>query len=189
MVPKHQGAILPEDRAQVNVKHAWDAGDKSLSHSSGRRVIEGREAWRVRVGFEVLLERHEKEIYRFARRMTANREDASDVLQDTFLQAFRAFKKLPEDANHRAWLYRIASRLAMNLARAKRVRKAVPIETVFDLPERDGDLEALVETRRLARSLAQVVLMLPRRPRVALLQRKYEGKVLARYLAGLVHRV
>ena len=62
MVPKHQGAILPEDRAQVNVNRAWDAGDKSLSHSSGRRVIEDREAWRVRVGFEVLLERHEKEI-------------------------------------------------------------------------------------------------------------------------------
>ena len=75
------------------------------------------------------MRKHENEIYRFTYRMTGDREDAADVLQDTFFRAFRAFPRLPEKANHRAWLYRIASRSAMNLARAKKVRRALPLST------------------------------------------------------------
>ncbi|MFQ5789674.1 MAG: RNA polymerase sigma factor [Acidobacteriota bacterium] len=129
----------------------------------------------MRPRFEDLLKQHEKEIYRFVLRMTGNREDASDVLQETFMRAFRSLGKLPPDANHRAWLYRVATRLALNLARAKRVRQALPIEDALHLEERNGDLESLVETRRLARVLGDAIRGLSSRQRVALLQRKYEG--------------
>ena len=63
-----------------------------------------------RVRFAELLQRHEKEIHRFVYRISGNADDASDLLQETFLRAFQAFPRLPEDANHRAWLYRIAHR-------------------------------------------------------------------------------
>ena len=76
--------------------------------------------------FEDLLERHEQEIYRFARRVTANPEDAADVLQDTFLRAFKAFRKLPPDANHRAWLYRIADSCLSNLRAHYGAKKRQP---------------------------------------------------------------
>jgi RNA polymerase sigma-70 factor (ECF subfamily) len=133
------------------------------------------EARLVEIRFEDLLERHEKEIYRFAWRLTGNRQDAADVLQDTFLRAFRAFRRLPTDANHRAWLFRIASHSALNLARAAKVRRALPIDKARHLAERNGDLEDLVETRRLARLLGKVLRSLSARQRVALLQKKYEG--------------
>ncbi len=129
----------------------------------------------MEIRFEDLLQQYEKEIFRFARRMTGNSEDAADVLQETFLRAFKAFSKLPGQANHRAWLYRIAGRQALNLARSKKVRRTVPIEEAFHLPERNGDLEALVETRRLARVLVGALRKLSPRQRIALIQRKYEG--------------
>lgn len=129
----------------------------------------------MKTRFEDLLERHEKEIYRFAWRMTGNRDDAADVLQETFLRAFKAFCKLPPDANYRAWLYKIASRLALNHARSVKGRRSVPIDEAFHLPERNGDLESLVETKRLAGVLTGVLDRLPLKQRVALLQRKYEG--------------
>ncbi len=125
--------------------------------------------------FEDLLERHEREIYRFARRVTANPDDAADVLQDTFLRALRAFRKLPEGANHRAWLYRIAGRVAIDLARSKKIRAALPIENVVDLAGRDGDPESQVRARRLADAVLVLVRTLPQRQRIALVQRKYEG--------------
>ena len=129
----------------------------------------------VQSELEHLLIRYEKEIYRFARRMTGNGEDAADVLQETFLRAFKSFSKLPRKANHRAWLYRIAGNQALNLARANKVRRAFPIERAIHLPERNDDLESLVETRRLARLLSVALRSLPSRQRIALLQRKYEG--------------
>ena len=127
------------------------------------------------VRFEELLGRYEKEIYRFTYRMTGNREDAADVLQETFFSAFRAFRRLPEKANHRAWLYRIASRSALNLARSQKVRRTLPLEKALHLAESNGDLENLVETRRLVGCLSDIVRALPTRQRVALLQRKYQG--------------
>lgn len=128
-----------------------------------------------RVHFSELLERHEKEIYRFAYRMTGNPEDASDLLQDTFLRAFKAFPRLPEGANHRAWLYRIAHRQALNLFRSRRVRKAEPLEKARALHDSNGHPESLEETRRLARALRHVIRELTPRQRSALLLKKYEG--------------
>jgi RNA polymerase sigma-70 factor (ECF subfamily) len=119
--------------------------------------------------------RYEKEIYRFTYRMTGNREDAADVLQETFFRAFRALDRLPEKANHRAWLYRIASRSALNLARGRKLRRTLPLEKALHLAESNGDLESLVETRRLASRLGEIVRALPARQRIALLQRKYQG--------------
>ena len=129
----------------------------------------------MKTRFEDLLGRHEKEIYRFAWRMTGNPDDAADILQDTFLRAFKAYRKLPLDANHRAWLYKIASRLALNHARSVKVRRSVPLDEVSHLPERSGDLESLVEAKRLANVLEGVLARLSSKQRVALLQRKYEG--------------
>jgi len=127
------------------------------------------------VHFSDLLESHEKEIYRFAYRMTGNSEDASDVLQDTFLRAFKAFPRLPEGANHRAWLYRIAHRQALNLFRSRRVRKTEPLDEARALHDSNGHPESLEETRRLARLLGHVIRALTPRQRSALLLKKYEG--------------
>jgi RNA polymerase sigma-70 factor (ECF subfamily) len=127
------------------------------------------------VHFSELLESHGKEIYRFAYRMTGNPEDASDLLQDTFLRAFKAFPRLSQGANHRAWLYRIAHRQALNLFRSRRVRKAEPLDEARSLHDSNGHPESLEETRRLARALGRVIRTLPLRQRSALLLKKYEG--------------
>jgi RNA polymerase sigma-70 factor (ECF subfamily) len=125
--------------------------------------------------FLELVERHEREIFRFAYRMTGKPEDAADVLQETFLRAFRAFHRLPDGANARAWLFRIAGRLALNHRRAERARRSEPIERAAGLSDPRDDVESAVEERRLAARLERAVLALGPRQRAALLLRKHEG--------------
>jgi RNA polymerase sigma-70 factor, ECF subfamily len=125
--------------------------------------------------FLELLEDHEKEIYRFVYRMTGNEEDSSDLLQETFLRAFRAFPRLPADANHRAWLFRIAHRQALNLFRSRRVRRAEPLDEALALQDSSGHPDSLAETRHLARALGSLIRDLTPRQRCALLLKKYEG--------------
>ncbi len=105
----------------------------------------------------------------------ARGEPFVDVVNANFFRAFRALDRLPAQANHRAWLYRIASRSALNLARGQKLRRTLPLEKALHLAESNGDLESLVETRRLAGCLGEIVRALPTRQRVALLQRKYQG--------------
>ncbi len=128
-----------------------------------------------RVRFQELLERHEREIYRFACRMVGNPDDASDVLQDTFLRAFKAYSRLPDDANHRAWLYRIASRQSLNHLRARKIRRAEPLDEALSVVDNNGGPESAVESRRLVRTLGNVLRELSSRQRAALLLKKYEG--------------
>ncbi|HKG26471.1 MAG TPA: sigma-70 family RNA polymerase sigma factor, partial [Thermomicrobiales bacterium] len=63
----------------------------------------------VALTFDDLVERHQAEIFRFAMQLTRNRADADDLYQETLIKAYRAFDRLDGAANHRAWLYKIAT--------------------------------------------------------------------------------
>ncbi len=75
-----------------------------------------------------------------AMRMTRNRSDAEDLVQETMLKAFRAYDSFEPGTNLRAWLFRILTNTYINGYNAKKVR---PHESEF------GDLENLYLYRHL----------------------------------------
>ncbi len=75
-----------------------------------------------------------------ARRMTGNQADAEDLVQETYLKAYRAYDSFKEGTNLRAWLFRILTNTHINRYRAKQRR---PDETELD------DLDDLYLYRRL----------------------------------------
>ncbi len=68
-------------------------------------------------------------LYTAALRMTGNRSDAEDLVQETYLRAYRGFEGFTEGTNLRAWLYRILTNTYINQYRAKQRR---PEETDLD---------------------------------------------------------
>jgi RNA polymerase sigma-70 factor (ECF subfamily) len=67
-----------------------------------------------------LFERHNAEILAYLRRMVDDRESALDLAQETFLAAHKARGQIASLQNPRAWLYRIATNLALNAIKRKR---------------------------------------------------------------------
>jgi len=78
--------------------------------------------------FELLVERHERKIFSTAQRITRNREDAEDVVQQSFQKALINLKKFEGDSLFSTWLTRIAINEALMLLRRKRGSHEVPIE-------------------------------------------------------------
>src|ERR1043166_6480545 len=84
-------------------------------------------------------------LYSAAMRMTRNPSDAEDLVQETFLRAYRGFGGFKDGTNLKAWLYKILTNTFINTYRAKKRR---PEETDFDdveefsLYRRMGGLEA-----------------------------------------------
>jgi RNA polymerase sigma-70 factor (ECF subfamily) len=78
---------------------------------------------RVRDGdddaFRGLVERHSRGVYRVAYRMTGTAEDAEDVVQETFVRAYRQLGQFEARANFATWIYRIAFNCAIDLIRAR----------------------------------------------------------------------
>jgi RNA polymerase sigma-70 factor (ECF subfamily) len=80
------------------------------------------------------------QLYSAALRMTGNEADAADLVQETYLRAYRGYPHFTQGTNLRAWLYRILTNTYINIYRAKQRR---PIES--DL----ADVEDLYIYRRL----------------------------------------
>jgi RNA polymerase sigma-70 factor (ECF subfamily) len=70
-----------------------------------------------RRAFAALVEAYERRLYSFASRMCRNTEDARDVLQDTFLSAFRALDQFRAESKLSTWLFRIAANACRKMRR------------------------------------------------------------------------
>lgn len=78
--------------------------------------------------FEELVKRYEKKIYNLAYRLTGNREDARDALQETFLQAFRKLSSFKGKSKFSTWLYRIAVNVCFMRKRKEKKMKTVSLD-------------------------------------------------------------
>jgi RNA polymerase sigma-70 factor, ECF subfamily len=74
--------------------------------------------------FRALVERHSRAVFRLAHRMTGNASDAEDVVQETFLKAYRQLSRFESRANFGTWVHRIAVNCSIDLIRARPHREA-----------------------------------------------------------------
>src|SRR5947199_10013955 len=70
--------------------------------------------------FREIVERHSRAIYRLAHRMTGSPQDAEDVVQETFLKAYRQLGRFESRANFGTWLHRIAVNCSIDLIRGRK---------------------------------------------------------------------
>src|SRR5437764_15215942 len=82
--------------------------------------------------FADLAMEHMPSLYTAALRMTRSPADAEDLVQETYLKAYRGFGGFQEGTNLKAWLYRILTNTFINMYRAKKRR---PEETDIDAVE------------------------------------------------------
>ena len=78
---------------------------------------------RVKAGdhdaFRHLVERHSRSIFRLAYRLTGHEQDAEDVVQETFLKAFREIRRFEARSSFATWLYRITVNCSHDLLRRR----------------------------------------------------------------------
>ena len=74
--------------------------------------------------FRTLVERHSRAVYNLAYRLTGSPSDAEDVVQETFLRAYRQLGRFESRANFGTWLHRIAVNCSIDLIRARPHREA-----------------------------------------------------------------
>ncbi len=100
--------------------------DEGEPESEISRVAAGA---RDRVRFEEEALALADQVYRVARRMVSSREEAEDLVQDTYARAFRSWQSYTPGTNLRAWLLRILTNL--NIDRGRRIQRR-PDETPLD---------------------------------------------------------
>jgi len=69
--------------------------------------------------FRVLVERHTRSVFRLAFRLTSSEQDADEVVQDSFVKAYRQLHRFESRSSFSTWLYRITANCAVDLIRAR----------------------------------------------------------------------
>jgi len=88
-----------------------------------------------RPAFDELYKRHAERMLRTTRRITRNREDAEDAVQESFLNAFVHLKSFDGRSRFSTWLTRIAVNVALMKLRKNRCRREVPTEDSIEKSE------------------------------------------------------
>jgi RNA polymerase sigma-70 factor (ECF subfamily) len=132
--------------------------------------------------FGVLVERHGRAVFRLAFRMTGNEQDAEDVVQDTFLRAYRQLGKFDSRSKFTTWLHSIAANCALDLLRSRRRRREAvepagedPVAPLEAIAAPDPSPERLAASRQLQQRLADAMADLSPTERVAFVMRHFEG--------------
>lgn len=97
------------------------------------------EAWAL----EELVRRYQERIFGLAIRLTGDREDAADVLQETFLALCRHLSSFRREARFSTWLYRVATNAALMQRRGRARRPAESLEGFLPRFEESGRHAAL----------------------------------------------
>jgi RNA polymerase sigma-70 factor, ECF subfamily len=136
--------------------------------------------------FAELVQRYERPLYHFGMKMCAESRDAEDVVQETFLNAFRYLKDFRYETKFKNWLYRIAT---SNCIKKRRKSKFAPDrELSLDefLPQDEAAVDLQVPAwatlpldqvlnEELGRTLKQAIVQVPEKYRVVLVLRDIEG--------------
>jgi RNA polymerase sigma-70 factor, ECF subfamily len=96
---------------------------------------------REQVQFNELMEETYKKVYNMAYRLSGNRADAEDLTQEAFFRAYRSFRDYEGDRPFENWIFRIVTRLFLDLLRTRRRRvKAVSYDTPLHSDGGDDNL-------------------------------------------------
>ncbi len=131
--------------------------------------------------FSVLVERHSRNAFRLAHRLTGNEQDAEDVVQESFIRAYRQLGRFESRANFGTWLYRIVANCSVDLIRVRQSRRdqsrAESLDEAADIASNAAPgPERLARSTEIERHVASALSQLSPLERAAFTLRHYEGR-------------
>ena len=87
-----------------------------------------------RLAFDELVRRTHVETYTLAFRLTADEEDARDVVQEAYLRAWKGIPSFRGDAQFTTWMYRITANTAYTAVKRRRRHRAEPLDSMLEEP-------------------------------------------------------
>lgn len=143
-----------------------------------------------RDAFRVLVERHSRSIFRVVYRMTGNQQDTEELIQETFLRAYKSLERFELRANFSTWLYRIAVNRTLDFLTARKAQ--MQTQNTYQIADNPDDSEhrkiqipaegpgpeRLLLSAEMKRKIAGAMGLLTPAERIAFTMRHMEGKTI-----------
>jgi RNA polymerase sigma factor (sigma-70 family) len=168
-------------RRSLPAWHPVEDGQRRRTAMSAGTGREGELVARAREGdrdsFEQLVLLHADRLYAVVLRVSGNRDEAEEVVQETFLRAWRSLDRFEGRSQFFTWLYRIGVNEARRSQERRRARpQTAPLaDAAEDVPDEHQAPHARAQTHELRGALERAILDLPLDYRMPLVLRDVEG--------------
>lgn len=147
--------------------------------------------------FGILVEENQKRIYNLLLRMTGNPDDAAELSQEAFLNAWRGLKNFQADSSFATWVYRLANNVCIDFLRREKRRQAISMTVSLDdtgpdedarqaeIPDERYSPEKQAQRSELKEALADGLRTLTDEHRQVLVMRELSGLSYAEIAAAL----
>ena len=134
--------------------------------------------------FEALVTENEKRIYNLCRRLTGNQDDAAELTQEAFLNAWRGLGRFQGESSFSTWLYRLATNACIDFLRKEKRRQSLSMTVSLDdeeearqveLPDERYAPEGALERAEARRAVAEGLERLTLEHRQVLVMREIHG--------------
>jgi len=130
--------------------------------------------------FGELVLRYQEQLFRFIRRTSYFRvEDIEDIIQETFLKAYKSLNIFDTDLKFSTWIYQIARNTTIDAIRKKQIRPqtiCIEQDDVVRFLRSDNDIQINLETQEQLKIVQEIINMLPNKYREVMVLRFLEEK-------------
>ncbi len=105
------------------------APERSLEASGDWALVQRVQAGELQV-FDWLIKKYRERLFSVAYNLVSNREDASEIIQDAFIKAFRSIGKFQGKSSFFTWLYKITLHTTYNTLRKNRFKRFFSLESM-----------------------------------------------------------
>ncbi len=140
---------------------------KAIDLALVRQVKDGDKA-----AFNILVRNHQRGVYAIVFSMVKSHDTTDDIVQDSFVKAYKNIQSFEEKASFKSWLYSIAINTAKNVLRASSLRNTVDYEKVVLKAQTNSNDS--IEQKQLQSVLAEEIEKLPAKQKIALTLRIFD---------------
>ena len=167
-----EGFFLVNFVVEMVLNHSFDMA--AIPQEDPQLIEQLRQPQTVRRAFNEVISRYSEPLYWQIRSMVQSHDDASDLLQNTFLKAWQSIENFRGDAKLSTWLYKIAINESITFLAQERRRQNISLD------DQAASLAAIIEADtnidgdRLALRLRQAIASLPEKQRLVFNMKYYD---------------
>lgn len=124
--------------------------------------------------FNLIVKKYQQPLYWHVRRLVVVHDDASDIIQDTFIKAWKGLSRFRGDSELYTWLYRIATNEALSFLKKKKNRFLLPLVDVDKHLAESIMSDVHYQGEAIERNIQLAILSLPEKQRIVFNLRYYD---------------
>lgn len=127
-------------------------------------------------GFEYIIDRYERALLRYAKRLTGDMHLSEDIVQEVFLSVYQNINSFDITRKFSSWIYRITHNKSINVLKKKSLVLSLGDKDIVDRKDILSEFEKKLDLKKTKESLEKAINVLPIKYREVIILRYFEDK-------------